>query len=247
MTITRRQHMMIWATANVVLVLFLLLYLALNFSRVNIHPLHALAVVLFGYFLSDFVSGAIHWTLDTWFDDDELGLVVAIAREHHTHPQNIMDRSFLEHVSLGSAPCVVVNFPAVLFFYFFCWPASIVEFYAAFVFAMVGTCLFFGTTFHNFGHQHKPGLILRTARRLRLVMTTSYHTVHHRGDNDIRYCAINGWANPICDHLRVWRMLEFVVSKITGAYPRENDIKWKAMHGRKNSRSPMAKTTPKRL
>jgi hypothetical protein len=54
-----------------------------------------------GYFLADFLSGVVHWGVDTWFDEISLGRAIAMAREHHTHPQAIFGYSFLEHAALG--------------------------------------------------------------------------------------------------------------------------------------------------
>ena len=46
--------------------------------------------------------------------------------------------------------------------------------------------------------------------------------MHHRSDQIIRCCVINGWANYVYDPLRIWRGLEWLVSALTGAEPRLN-------------------------
>jgi ubiquitin-conjugating enzyme E2 variant len=68
--------------------------------------------------------------------------------------------------------------------------------------------------------------VLRLAQKLHLVVTPEHHWVHHRSDQIIRYCVINGWANYVCDSLRIWRGLEWLVRALTGAQPRRDDLEW---------------------
>ena len=42
----------------------------------------------------------------------------------------------------------------------------------------------------------------------------------------MRYCVVNGWADAVCDRLGVWRGLERVISRMTGAVPRQDDEDW---------------------
>src|SRR3984885_1265565 len=82
-------------------------YLVLQYNASGIGWIYITAALLVGYFVADFASGVVHWGLDTWFDERQLGRVVAIAREHHTHPQHILGYGFMEHCTLGSAPSVI--------------------------------------------------------------------------------------------------------------------------------------------
>ncbi len=70
---------------------------------------YLMAASLAGYFLADFSSGAVHWAMDTWFDERTMGRAIAITREHHTHPDHVY--GFLENASFGSAPSAVVVRP----------------------------------------------------------------------------------------------------------------------------------------
>ena len=81
-------------------------------------------------------------------------------------------------------------------------------------------------SFHNLGHRRSKSRLLQLARKLRLVITPEYHYVHHRNGQTVRYCVINGWANYLCDKLRIWRGLEWLVHAATGAVPRHDDRKW---------------------
>jgi hypothetical protein len=199
-------------------------YLILQFGPSGITWPYIVVAVLIGYFIADFTSGLVHWSMDTWFDEAMLGRVLAIAREHHTHPQNILGYGFLEHSALGSAPSAIFIGSASIATALF--PASRTTYFLIIIGLIAATCLFFGNSFHNLSHKRSRSPVIRFAQKWYLVMSTEHHWVHHRGDQTIRYCVINGWANYVCDPLRVWRGLEWLVHALTGAEPRCDDLAW---------------------
>jgi ubiquitin-conjugating enzyme E2 variant len=209
---------------NIAVLAGCLVYLALQAGPSGVTWPAVLAALLVGYFLADFASGVVHWGLDTWFDDASLGRAVAIAREHHTHPQHILGYGFLEHAALGSFPSLLVIGPAALATALS--PAGPASYCLMIVWALISGCLLFGTSFHNLGHRPAKSRAILLLQRLRLVVTPNYHWVHHRSDQVVRYCVINGWANYPCDKLRVWRGMEWVVRVVTGARPRFDDHAW---------------------
>jgi ubiquitin-conjugating enzyme E2 variant len=210
--------------ANAMVIAFCAGYLVFQYRASGISGAHVLTALIIGYFVADFASGLVHWAMDTWFSERVLGRAVAIAREHHTHPQNILGYGFLEHSTLGSAPSAVfiglASFVTALF------PVSVATFSLMIVWLITSTCLFFGTSFHNLAHRPPKSPLLRLAQKLHLVVAPEHHWVHHRSDQIVRYCVINGWANYLCDPLRVWRGLEWLVRALTGAEPRRDDLEW---------------------
>lgn len=199
-------------------------YLVATFDVSGVTWPAILAAVLVGWFVADFASGLVHWSMDTWFDEASLGRAIAIAREHHTHPQHILGYGFLEHAALGSAPSFVfIGLAALLTA---SWPVSVMTWCAMVAWLITATCLFFGTSFHNLSHQPSRSAVIRAAQAARLLIRPEEHWAHHRGDQTIRYCVISGWANHVCDPLRVWRKLEWLVDAITGAEPRCDDRVW---------------------
>jgi hypothetical protein len=210
--------------ANFIVMAFCAGYLVLEYRASEVTWWHLVGALIVGYFAADFASGVVHWGMDTWFDERMLGRAVAIAREHHTHPQNILDYGFLEHSTLGSAPSALFIGLASLVTAFF--PVSVTAYCLMIVWLITSTCLFFGTNFHNLGHRRPKSRLLRFAQKVHLVITPEHHWVHHRSDQIIRYCVINGWANYLCDQLELWRGLEWLVHALTGAEPRRNDLEW---------------------
>jgi ubiquitin-conjugating enzyme E2 variant len=200
-----------------------------------------------GYFLADFLSGVVHWGVDTWFNEISLGRTIAIAREHHTHPQAILGYNFLEHAALGSMIGMTAIGPLALLTA--ALPPSKLTFCLMIVWGTTTTFMVFGTTFHNLSHKPCPPKLVSTLQRVGLMLSPQHHWVHHRNQT-IRYCTINGWANPLCDALDVWRRLERLVHAVTGAVPRQNDQEWQRIFSETGvltppSHSPASAACPK--
>ncbi|MEA2943761.1 MAG: hypothetical protein QOD09_4290 [Bradyrhizobium sp.] len=227
-TPSERLAMRLSIGANALVMAFCAGYLVLQYNASAISWVYIAVALLVGYFVADFASGLVHWGLDTWFDERQLGRVVAIAREHHTHPQHILGYGFMEHCTLGSAPsAILVGLPALVTA--LC-PTSIPAYCLMIVWLVTSTCLFFGTSFHNLSHRRSKSAIIRAAQKMHLVVAPEHHWVHHRSDQIIRYCVINGWANYVCDPLGVWRGLEWLIQKLTGAVPRRDDLEWQRLY-----------------
>jgi hypothetical protein len=99
------RTMRFWIGANIAVILFCAFWLAYYFTLAASSWPYLMAALLAGYFLGDFSSGAVHWAMDTWFDERTMGRAIAITREHHTHPDHVY--GFLENASFGSAPSAV--------------------------------------------------------------------------------------------------------------------------------------------
>jgi ubiquitin-conjugating enzyme E2 variant len=222
-TPTVKWVMRLFVGANIVVILCCAAYLVRHFATSGLGWPSMLAAALAGYFLADFTSGVIHWSMDTWFDERTLGRAIAIAREHHTHPHHIHGYGFLEHASLGSTPSAVVFGLALLVTVLF--PVSAVTYALTIVWFVNSNCMLFGTSFHNLAHRPARSAIMRLAQRLHLVCPPAHHWVHHR-QQTIHYCVVNGWANYLCDGFYLWRGLERVIQAVTGIVPRADDLEW---------------------
>src|SRR5258705_2819630 len=217
-----RRVMRISVGANLAVITFCAFYLILQYNSAGITWSYIVVGVLDGYLTADFASSLVHWGMDTWFSEAVFGRAIAIAREHHTHPQHILAYGFLEQATLGSAPSAVfIGFAALITAG---CAISQLSFFFMIIWLITSTCLFFGTSFHNLGHRRPRSALIRVAQRMHLVISPEHHWVHHREGQIIRYCVINGWANFLCDRLHVWRGLEWVVRTMTGAIPRRDDL-----------------------
>ncbi len=180
--------------------------------------------IIAGLFLGDLASGFVHWAVDTWFDARHFGRLILIAREHHTHPSHILGYGFLEHSTLGSGPAALFLAPLALSLLLMAQGTA--ADLGLLVIEITALCLFFGTSFHNLGHRRSRSRLVRFLQGCGLLLTPAHHQVHHRPPQMVRYCVVNGWANPLCDRLGLWRGLEWLVTALTGAEPRRDDRDW---------------------
>jgi Lipid desaturase domain len=215
--------MQFFVGANIVVILLCAVYLVCYFNAAGLGWPSMLAAALVGYFVADFMSGVVHWGMDTWFNEQTLGRGIAIAREHHTHPHHIHGYSFLDYAALGSTPSAVLF--GFLLFVTVLFPVSAVTYALMIIWFVNSTCLLFGTSFHNLAHRPARSAMMRLAQRYHLVCPPAHHWVHHRNQT-IHYCVVNGWANYVCDGLYVWRGLERVIQAVTGIVPRADDLEW---------------------
>jgi len=222
-TPAKTRAMRFFFGANLAVILFCAFYLARYFFASGLGWPGLISAIVVGYFLGDFASGAVHWAIDTWFDDRTLGRAIVITREHHTHPDHVHGYGFVELASLGSAPSAAViglaAFTTALF------EVSALTYVLMIIWFVIATCLLFGMSFHNLAHGPARSPVLRLAQRCHLVCPPPHHWVHHR-DQTIHYCVVNGWANYVCDRLHIWRGLERLIVAVTGLVPRADDHAW---------------------
>ena len=208
--------------ANLMLVMWCAFWIGTNCGAMSGLHYWFIPNVLVALFLADFFSGGVHWFTDTWFDEIVGGRVIAIAREHHLYPRHIVGYGFRDYVAYSSWPSILVIGP-ILLFLTLAIQASLLTFNLVCIFSVIAAIMSFGTYAHRLGHIRAESPILRFLQRAHLLMGPQHHAVHHRGNHDIRYCVVNGWANHVCDRVGFWRGLEKLIEMTTGAVPRTHD------------------------
>jgi plasmanylethanolamine desaturase len=215
--------------ANTLLILWCALWVQCHRDDAGIELGWVIVSVVAAVYLADFFSGFVHWMTDTWGDEvflhGVLERVISIAREHHLYPYHIVGYGFRDYSAYSSWPNVAIVGPIALALTLAANPAPAV-FAGVVVCLVISGIMVFGTHAHRLGHRDTRSKIVRILQNCRLLVTPSYHAVHHRGNHDIRYCVINGWANPLCDRIRLWRSLEWFIQHVTRALPRQNDRVW---------------------
>jgi ubiquitin-conjugating enzyme E2 variant len=80
--------------------------------------------------------------------------------------------------------------------------------------------------FHKWSHLDPKDmpLGLATLQRWRLVLNSDHHSVHHTAPFTTYYCITHGWLNWPLHKLGFFRGMEKVVTALTGAIPRQDDI-----------------------
>lgn len=177
--------------------------------------------VLLGLLAADLVSGIVHWTFDTWgsVDTPVLGrLAIRTFRHHHLDPKAITRHDFVETNGHNAMLSIVLTVPGLAL-------ADQPGVPHLVPLVLLTSAIFVATTsqFHKWAHMDEPPKLVQLLQRAGLLLSPSAHEVHHRAPHDGAYCVTTGWLNGPLDRSRVFRLLEHVVAKVTGASPRRDE------------------------
>jgi len=212
---------------NVVFVLMGLAWLAAHYASVAPSGYRMAGVFFAGLFVLDWFSGLVHWTYDTWFDEEIPGFQrsVSIAREHHVHPYHIVGYGLRDQMSYSSWPAFVFVAPIGVMLAA-CAPATSGTYLGVMLCTLICFGMLFGSHCHLLGHEPAKSPVIRFFQRTHFLISPSYHRLHHDANHDTRYGVVNGWSNIVCDRIGFWRGLERVIQALTSAQPRRSDHDW---------------------
>lgn len=190
-------------------------------------PLSVVAVaggLLAGWVLADFAAGMIHWAGDTWGRPSWPvvgGAVVRSFREHHVDPMAITRHGYVQ--LLGEQAIAAAPLLAALHWFD---PADGDEWGTALLVGAytLGVATTATNIFHRWAHMRRAPLVARWLQRLGILISVRHHARHHGAPHLQCYCIAIGWLNPLLDGTKFWRGLEWLVWKLTGALPREDDL-----------------------
>ncbi len=195
------------------------------------------AALLLGIYLADLMSGILHWAFDTWFDADITFIrrMVLQVREHHIHPQRIFDITFYHDAGTLSWIALLLTAPAVLGSLLGAVPRA-VGFLLVETAVVFSPLLVFMLVFHKCGHRARNPAVVRWLQATGLLLSPRHHMQHHGGNHDFNYCIVNGWGDNTLGRLGLFRALEWLVERTTGARPQRDDHEWLRRFGRKTQR-----------
>jgi plasmanylethanolamine desaturase len=174
-----------------------------------------LVLVAIGYFVTDFISGFVHWAGDTLGSETMpvLGAhFVKPFRFHHVDQKDITRHDFIETngnnciLSVLLMLHVVLLMPRTPGFFFY---------YGALMFSIALFTL--GTNqFHKWAHRepHELNAVIRTLQHWGLILSPEHHKVHHSAPFETYYCITHGMLNPLLARARFFRRAERLVGVV---------------------------------
>jgi len=190
-----------------------------------------LCAAIFGILTADFASGVVHWAADTWFTIDTPIVGKALIRpfrEHHIDPTAMLKHDFIE----TNADTFALSIPFTIYsVYNFYNGAKGQENYLWDTWLLT-LVIFVGFTneFHKLSHMHKNvPTIVKFLQRNHLILPPSHHRIHHVRPHAEYYCITTGWLDTTLEKMDFWRRLEAAITNLTGALPRDDDMKWTKM------------------
>lgn len=185
----------------------------------------ALGAVL-GYLSADFVSGMVHWFCDTWGSPEWFvvgPLFIRTFREHHVDPLSITRHDFVETNGANCMGVMPVLVPAVFFQVDPSVPWRVGM--GAFL-AMFSLCIPFTSQAHKWAHmdEDKVPMVVGWLQRVGLLLSKDHHEEHHVAPFIKNYCITTGLCDHLLERVSFFRVAERLITRVTGAIPREDDI-----------------------
>ncbi len=176
-----------------------------------------------GLLLADFLSGFIHWGCDSWGSPDMpiLGpLAIRTFREHHVDQESITRHDFVETNGHNFALSLLVSGSGLAFVDL----KTLGSWFLGMTLLSGACCVTITSQVHKWAHMKKPPRVIAGLQRARLILSRRHHAVHHSAPFSRNYCITAGWLNGPLRAIRFFETLERLITALTGAVPREDDI-----------------------
>jgi plasmanylethanolamine desaturase len=144
--------------------------------------------------LLDFVSGMVHWAMDSY-------IYIGPNIRHHRYPREFMARTDLQ----SSWDLLLVGALILAA----AWALGRMTWEVWLFVAMGSNAILCHKWMHRTRKENGP--VISLLHDLRLIQTPRHHARHHSGAKDTNYCVITVALNPLLDAAGFWRFLECVV------------------------------------
>jgi plasmanylethanolamine desaturase len=179
--------------------------------------------VFVGLLGADFTSGFVHWLFDTWgsVKTPVVGqLAIRTFREHHVDSKAMTRHGFVEtnghNITLSLVPSVTG--------YFALQHYTLPSVLLAMTCFFMALCVAMTSQIHKWAHMPVAPRIVRWFQDAGLIIGARHHNRHHVLPHDSHYCITVGWMNGPLELVRFFKGLERLITAVTGAEPRAEDL-----------------------
>ena len=165
------------------------------------------AKILATWLVVDAISGFVHWLEDTYGHPSFPFVGRRITRPNLLH--HFKPRAFITNSWYTSSQLLLVSCAAALVI---AWAIGRLS---PMVVLAAGLAVN-ANQVHKWSHRspEENGRLITLAQRAGVLQSSRHHRRHHAGDKNSNYCVMTGLLNPILDGCRVWRGLEWLLSRL---------------------------------
>lgn len=163
---------------------------------------------LCGWLMADFIGGLVHWWEDRvgwptnrWIDKWVLGP----NDVHHVSPLAFADSPFWARNATTFLAAGVIS----LVWLWLAGPSVV------WAFATIGGLM--QNEVHLWAHQRKGGWIA-VFQKIGIIQSVVSHAKHHKPPQDVNFCILTNWLNPVLEKIKFWKRLEALL-RITPRTP----------------------------
>ncbi|MBS3167523.1 hypothetical protein J4216_00155 [Candidatus Woesearchaeota archaeon] len=192
----------------------LLIYLtSLIFPQIKNNILTFIIIMIIGIISIDFISGLVHWFCDTW--GNRKWFFIKPFIEHHKNQKEICKHSFTQ--INGNNAMIIIPF---LFLAIFINNKDKVNFIISSLIWIMSIFGLITNQIHKWAHMDKIPKTIKILQKVGIIISPKKHNIHHRDKHDKHYSITNGLTNKLLDKIRFYKLLERIITKLTGINPR---------------------------
>ncbi len=218
---TTRQRLRLLSFISIC-IFFLLAVAKFFIYRQYLSALSFAGIFLGSLLVADFLSGIMHWAFDTWGSSKTFlvgPLFIRPFREHHVDEKSITRHSFIQAGSSGTVTVIPVCIGVLLV------PLTGTFSYSLALFLFfISVFVFLTNQIHKWAHMDTPPRFIMFLQDLHILLPRHDHHIHHIEPFTQSYAITTGWTNYFFTKTQFFRHAEKLITRITGAIPRVDDI-----------------------